>query len=97
MFAILKPVFRHEIRRQMSVYFETQKTVIQSTPMAEFSFGFTEGSFLQFNGQKHLTSVEEDLLSNKQNRIKRIYQKPRRQGHYKTLKPISLSAGHNFV
>ena len=47
----------------MSVYFETWQTVIQSTPMAEFSFCFTEGSFLQLNGQKHLRSVAEDLLS----------------------------------
>ena len=43
--------------------------------MAEFSFGFTVGSFLQLNGQKHLKSVEEDLVSNKQKRTKRIYQK----------------------
>ena len=50
----------------MSVYFETWQTIIQSTPMVEFSFGFTEGSFLQLNGQKHLRSVEEDLISNKQ-------------------------------
>ena len=27
--------------------------------MAEFSFGFTKGSFLQLNGQKHLRSVAE--------------------------------------
>ena len=65
-FAILKPVFRHEIRRHMSVYFETEQTVIQSTPIADFSFGFTEGSFLLLNGQKHLRSVVEDLISNKQ-------------------------------
>ena len=36
--------------------------------MAEFSFGFTEGSFLQLNDQKHLRSVAEDLISNKQKR-----------------------------
>ena len=36
----------------MSVYFKTQRTVIQSTLiMAEVSFGFTEGSFLQLNSQ----------------------------------------------
>ena len=58
----------------MSVYFETQKTVIQSTPMADFSVGFTEGSFLLLNSQKHLTSVAEDLISNKHKRTKRIYQ-----------------------
>ena len=50
--AIPKPVFRHEIRWQMSACFETQQTVIQSTPMAEFSFDFTDGSFLQLYGQK---------------------------------------------
>ena len=44
----------------MSAYFETYQTVIQSTPMAESGFGFTEGSFLQLNGQKHLRSVVED-------------------------------------
>ena len=75
----------------MSFYFETQKTVIQSTPMADFSFGFAEGSFLLLNGQKHLRSVAEDLISNKQKRTKRIYQKRQRHGHYKTLKPIFLN------
>ena len=84
-------MFRHEIRRQMSVYFETQQTVIQSTPMADKSFGFIEGSFFLLKGQKHLRSVAEDLISNKQKRTKRIYQKRRRYGHYKTLKPIFLN------
>ena len=42
--------------------------------MADFSFGFTEGSFCLLNGQKHLRSVAEDLISNKQERTKRIYQ-----------------------
>ena len=50
--------------------------------MAEFSFDFTEGSFLHLNGQKHFRSVEEDLISNKQIRTKRIYQKQRRQVYY---------------
>ena len=58
----------HEIRRQMSVYFETKQTAVQSTPMAEFRFGFTVGSVLQLNGKKHLRSVAEDLISNKQKR-----------------------------
>ena len=35
----------------MSVYFETWQNVIQSAPMADFGFGFTEGSFLPLNGQ----------------------------------------------
>ena len=34
--------------------------------MAESSFGITEGRFLQLDGQKHLRSVAEDLISNKQ-------------------------------
>ena len=84
-------MFRHEIRRQMSVCFETYQTGIESTSMADFSFGFTEGSFLLLNGQKHLMSVAEDLTSNKQKRTKRIYQKRRRHEHYKILKPIFLN------
>ena len=75
----------------MSVYFETWQTVIKLTPMADFSFVFAEGSFLLLNGQKHLRSVPEGLISNKQIRTKRIYQKRRRHGHYKTLKPIFLN------
>ena len=59
--------------------------------MAEFSFGFTEGSFLQLNCQKHFRSVAADLISNKQKRTKRIYQKQRMHGHYKSLKPIFLN------
>ena len=36
--------------------------------MADFIFGFAEGSFLLLNGQKHLRSVDlvEDLISDKQ-------------------------------
>ena len=59
--------------------------------MADFSFGFTEGSFLLSKGQKHLRSAAEDLISNKQKRTKLIYQKRRRHGHYKTLKPLFLN------
>ena len=59
-------------------------------PMADFNFGFTDGSFLLLNGQKRLKSVAEDLISNMQKRTKRIYQERRRYGHYKTLKPIFL-------
>ena len=33
--------------------------------MADFSFGFCEGSFLLLNGQQHLKSVA-DVRSNKQ-------------------------------
>ena len=56
----------------MSVYFEVWETVIQSTLMADFSFGLSEDSFLQLNDPKHLRSVVEDLISNKQKRAKRI-------------------------
>ena len=34
--------------------------------MADIIFDFTEGSFLLLNGQKHLRSLVEDLISNKQ-------------------------------
>ena len=61
-------MFIHEISRQITVYFETYQTVIQSTPMAEFSFGYCEDCLLQLNGQKQLVSVAEDLISNKQTR-----------------------------
>ena len=89
-FLVCNSKARHEIRRQMSVYLEIKQTVIQSTPMAEFSFGLTEGSFLQLKGQKHLRSVAEYLTSNKQKRTKQIYQKLK-HGYYKTLKPIFLN------
>ena len=60
--------------------------------MAEFSFGFTEGSFLQLNGQKHLRSVAEDLISNKQKELKEFTKNGEgTDGHYKTLKPIFLN------
>ena len=48
--------------------------------MAEFSFGFTEGSFLLLNDQKLLRSAADDLASNKRKGTKRIYQKRRRYG-----------------
>ena len=57
--------------------------------MAEFSVA----SLRQL---EHLRSVAEDLISDFQKRTKRIYQKRRRNGHYKTLKPI-FSTGHNYV
>ena len=71
----------------MSVYLETQQTVTQSKTMAQFSFGFTEGSFLQLNGQKLLRS--KDLISNKQERTKQVDQKRRRHGHCKAHINIS--------
>ena len=53
----------------MSEYFETSQTSIQSTSMADFSFGFTEDSFLLLNYQKHLMSVAENLTSRKQQEL----------------------------
>ena len=53
--------------------------------MADFSFGFIEGSLLLLDSQKHLRSVAEDLIGNNQKRTKRIYRKRRRHEHYKTL------------
>ena len=91
LFAILKMVFTHEIRRQMLACFETLANVIQSAPMADFTFGSIKGSFLLRTGQKHLRSLSEDRISNSQHRIKGIYQKQRRHGRYKTFKPIFLN------
>ena len=50
-----------------------KKTVTQSKTMAQFSFGFTDGNFLQLNGQKLLRS--EDSISNRQERTKQVDQK----------------------
>ena len=64
--------------------------------MAEFSFGFTEGSFLQLNGQKHLRSVVEDLISNKQNRINEFFKNGEGTDNIKVSNQYFLT-GHNFV
>ena len=58
-----------------STYFEIQQTVIQSSPMVEFSFRFPEGSFLLVNGQKHLRSVAEDFISDKQKEMNEFIKK----------------------
>ena len=63
--------------------------------MAEISFGFTEGSFLQLKGQKHWTSVAKGLISNKQRRTKRIYQNGEGTDIIK-LSSQYFSTGHNF-
>ena len=80
----------------MSVYFETQQTVIQSTPMAELSIGFTEGSFLQLNGQKHMKLVAEDLISNKQKKINEFIQNSEGTDIIELTNQY-FSTGHNFV
>ena len=89
-------MFRHEIRRQISVYVETWQTVIQSTPMAEFSFGFIEGSFLELNGQKHLRSAAEDLISNKQKELNEFIKNGEGMDIIK-LSSQYFSRGDNFV
>ena len=38
--------------KQMSVYFETYQTVIQSIPTVDFSFGLTKSSFLRLRGRR---------------------------------------------
>ena len=78
----------------MSAYFETKQTVIQSTPMAESSFGFTEGSFLQLNGQKHLRSVAEYLTSKKE---PNEFIKNGEGTDMIKLSSQYFSTGHNFV
>ena len=80
----------------MSVYFETYETVIQSTSMADFSFGFTEGSFLLLNGQKRLMSVAEDLTDNKKKEPNEFIKNDVSTDIIK-LSSQYLSTGHNFV
>ena len=63
--------------------------------MAEFSFG-TEGSFLQLNDQKHLRSVVEDLISNKQKELDEFIKNGEGTDIIK-LSSQYLSEGHIFV
>ena len=79
----------------MSVYFEIYQTVIQSTSMADFSFDFTESSFLLLNGQKHLMSVAEDLTSNKQKELDEFIKNS--EGTNIKFSSQYFSKGHNFV
>ena len=61
--------------------------------MADFIFGFTEGSFLLLNDQKHLRSIVEDLISEELNEFVK-------NGEGKDIiKLLSqyFSTGHNFV
>ena len=80
----------------MSVYFETWQSVIQSTSMADFSFGSTESSFLLLNSQKHLRSVAEDLISNKQKELNKFIKNDESTNMMK-LSSQYFSTGHNFV
>ena len=65
--------------------------------MADFSFGFTESSFLLLNGQKHLRSVEEDLTSNKQKKKLNEFIKNGESTDIIKLSSQYFSTGHNFV
>ena len=62
--------------------------------MADFIFGFTEGSFLLLNGQKHLRSVVEDLISNKE---PNEFVKNGEGTDIIKLSSENFSTGHNFV
>ena len=64
--------------------------------MTEFSFGLTEDSFLQLNGQKYLRSVAEDLISNKQKELNEFIKDGKGSN---IIKPSSqcFSTGHNLV
>ena len=64
--------------------------------MADFNFGFAEGSFLLLNGQKHLRSVPEDLIGNKQKELSEFINNCEGMGIIK-LPSQYFSTGHNFV
>ena len=64
--------------------------------MADFSFGFTEGSFLLLKGQKQLRSVAEDLISNKQKELNEFIKNDEGTGIIKLLSQY-FSTSHNFV
>ena len=65
--------------------------------MVDFSFGFDEGSFLLLNGQKHLRSVPEDLISNKQKELNEFIKKNGEGTDIIKLSSQYFSTGHNFV
>ena len=64
--------------------------------MADISFGFTEGNFLLLNGQKHLRSVAEDLISNKQKELNEFIKNGEGTDIIK-LSSQYFSTGHTFV
>ena len=64
--------------------------------MADFSFGFAEGSFLLLNSQKHLRSVPEDLISNQQKELNEFAKNGEGMDIIK-LSSQYFSTGHNFV
>ena len=64
--------------------------------MADFSFGLTEGSFLLLKGRKHLRSVAEDLISNKQKEPNEFIKNSEVADIIK-LSSQYFSTGQNFV
>ena len=64
--------------------------------MADFSFGFTEGSFLLLNGQKQLKPVAEDLISNKKKEQNEFIKNGKGTDIIK-LSSQYFSTGHNVV
>ena len=65
--------------------------------MADFSFGFTEGSFLLLNGQKHLRSVAEDLIGVISKKELNKFMKNGKGMDIIKLSNPYFSTGHNFV
>ena len=68
--------------------------------MVEFSFDFTEGSFLQLNGQKHLRSVAEDWIIIIIIISKKELNKFIKNGEGRDIIKLSsqyFSTGHNFL
>ena len=64
--------------------------------MADFSFGFTEGSFLLLIGQEHLKLVVEDLINNTQKELNELIKNDEGTDSIK-LSSHCFSTGHNFV
>ena len=64
--------------------------------MADFSFGFAEGSFLLLNGQQYLRSVAEDSISNKQKELNDFIKNGEGTDIIK-LSSQYFSTDHNFV
>ena len=59
--------------------------------MADFSFAFTEGSFLLLKGPKHLRSVAEDLINNKKKEQNEFIKNGQGTGIINLLMPIFLN------
>ena len=81
----------------MPVYVETYQTVIQSTPMAEFSFDFAEGmQFLAVKRPKTLDVSRRRRISNKQKELNEFIKSIEGTDIIKFSSQY-FSTGHNFV